>query len=409
MSALTDTTIRNLKPRATAYQVADGRGLVLEVRPTGQKAWLYRYRLFGRVEKLSIGTYSDVSLAEARDRHFEARKLVAAGKSPSQLKQAEKHRLSDELQTVRGLAKAYIADHLAPLASASRSRDYVENEVLPTIGGKFLHEVTPSDCIAIVECIKQRGAPSVARKVLEQLRSLFAYAVDRCLITINPAAQVRAAKIIGVQTSRSRLLRADEIRRFLTAAETFPTSQSNRIAFKLILLTLCRKGELVKARWEHVDFDRAEWHIPTVNAKNRQEHIVYLSRQVRALFVELKGLAGKSDWVLPSRDPERHISAATLNQVTFVAKRRDEKLGWLADIWIHDMRRTGSTHLHEMGWPSDVIEKALNHTIGGVRGVYNRAQYADQRREMLQAWSDAVDRYMTAQSTVIAGRFPAAA
>ena len=195
---------------------------------------------------------------------------------------------------------------------------------------------------------------------------MFAYAVDRCLITVNPAAQVRAAKIIGAQTSRSRSLRADEIRRFLIAAESFATSQANRIAFKLILLTLCRKGELVKAKWEDIDIDRGEWRIPTVNAKNRQEHIVYLSRQARALLGELKGLAGKSDWVLPGRDPQHHISVATLNQITFVAKR-------------------------------------------GVRGVYNRAQYADQRREMLQAWSDAVDRYMTAQSTVISGRFAAAA
>lgn len=286
------------------------------------------------------------------------------------------------MQTVHGLANAYIANYLPPLTSASRSRAYVETEILPVIGSKFIHEVTPADCIAIVERIKRRGAPSVARKVLEQLRAVFAYGTDRCLITINPAAQVRAAKIIGAQTSRTRVLRPDEIRRFLTAAETFPTSQGNRIAFKLILLTLCRKGELVKAKWEDVDFERAEWHIPILNAKNRQEHIVYLSRQAKVLFAELKGLADKSDWVLPGREPKRHISAATLNQVTFAVKRREEEPGWLADIWIHDMRRTGSTHLHEMGWPSDVIEKALNHTIGGVRGVYNRAQYAEQRREI---------------------------
>jgi len=409
LGALTNTTIRNLKARATAYQVADEKGLALEVRPGGQKAWLYRYRLFGRPEKLSLGAYPEVSLAEARDRHFEARKLVAAGKSPAQSKQAEKQRLSDDMQTVHGLANAYIANYLPPLTSASRSRAYVETEILPVIGSRFIHEVTPSDCIAIVERIKRRGAPSVARKVLEQLRAVFAYGTDRCLITINPAAQVRAAKIIGAQTSRTRVLRPDEIRRFLTAAESFPTSQGNRIAFKLILLTLCRKGELVKAKWEHVDFERAEWHIPILNAKNRQEHIVYLSRQATALFGELKGLAGKSDWVLPGREPKRHISVATLNQVTFAVKRRAEELAWPADVWIHDMRRTGSTHLHEMGWPSDVIEKALNHAIGGVRGVYNRAQYAEQRREMLQAWSDAVDRYMTTQSTVITGRFLVAA
>jgi integrase len=409
MGALTDVKLRSLKPRTTAYQVADGDGLVVEVRSSGQKAWLYRYRLFGRAEKLSLGSYPAVSLAEARDKHFEARRLVAAGKSPAHSKQAEKRRLADDLQTMRGLAKAYIADHVERLASGTRARHYIEKEILPTVGSKFLHEVTPGDCIVITERIRQRGAPSVARKVLEQLRGLFGYAVDRHLLSINPASQIRASRIVGTKPSRSRALTGLEIRQFLTAAESFPTSQGNRIAFRLILLTLCRKGELVKARWEEVDLDRGEWRVPTDNAKNRQEHVVFLSRQARALFTDLKGLAGKSAWVLPGRDPAHHITLTTLNQVTFVLKRRDPDLAWLGDVWIHDLRRTASTHLHEMGWVSDVIEKALNHTVGGVRGVYNRAQYAEQRREMLQAWADAVDAYCAGMSNVITGKFSVAA
>lgn len=128
------------------------------MRPSGQKAWLYRYRLFGRPEKLSLGTYPEAFLAEARDRHFEARKLVAAGKSPARSKQAEKQRRSDDMPTVRGLANACIANYFRPLTSSSRSRAYVENEILPAIGGRFIHEITPSDCIAIVERIKRRGA-----------------------------------------------------------------------------------------------------------------------------------------------------------------------------------------------------------------------------------------------------------
>ncbi|MDH3407192.1 MAG: Arm DNA-binding domain-containing protein, partial [Gammaproteobacteria bacterium] len=115
MGALTDTRIRNLKPREKAYQVADDHGLVLEVRPVGQKAWLYRYRLYGKQEKFSIGSYPALSLAEARRAHLDARKLVMAGRSPAQSKQAERLRLSDDLQIVRGLAKAYIEDHLTGL------------------------------------------------------------------------------------------------------------------------------------------------------------------------------------------------------------------------------------------------------------------------------------------------------
>jgi len=391
MGALTDTKLRNLKPRAKAYQVADGEGLVLEVRPSGQKAWLYRYRLYGRQEKLSIGSYPDVTLAKARRAHGRAKELVAANKSPAQTKQEEKRRLSDDLQTVSGLAKAYLEDHVDKLASAPRLREYVEDKIVPVIGRKFLEEVTPSDCIAIVQKVKRAGAPAVARKVLEQLRGLFGYAVDHHLLTVNPAAQVRAAAIIGRKESRARALSGEEVRRYLAAVEALPTSQANRIAFRLILLTLCRKGELIKARREHLDLKRGEWVIPAENAKNRQEHVVYLSTQAHQFFEQLLGLAGSSPWLLPGRDPKEHLSDVALNQAVFVAKNRSKKLEWLGTVWIHDLRRTASTHLHELGWPSDVIEKALNHTVGGIRGVYNRALYAEQRREMLQAWADYID------------------
>jgi integrase len=391
MGALKDIEIKNLKPRDRAYQIADGGGLVLEVRPGGQRAWLYRYRLYGRQEKLSVGSYPEVSLKQARIEHEAARAMVRQGKSPAHAKQAEKQRLSDDLQIVRGLAKAYIEDHLSSLASAKQSEKYVRKEILPAIGNKFSHEVTPADCVAIVERIKRRSAPAVARKVLEQLRGLFAYAVDRHLLTVNPASQVRAAKVIGVKGSRENVLSAKDLRRYLRAAGAFPTSQANQIAFKLILLTLCRKGELVKAKKKHVDLKNGQWLIPAENAKNRREHIVYLSTQARALFEELIALAGRSEWLLPGRDPATHINVNTLNQVVFVAKNREKALEWLGKVWIHDLRRTASTMLHEMGWVSDVIEKALNHTIAGDRGIYNRAKYAAQRKEMLQAWADFVD------------------
>jgi integrase len=391
MAALTDVRVRHLKPRERAYQVADGEGLILEIRPSGQKAWLYRYRVYGRQEKLSLGSYPDVSIAKARELHADAKKLVAANRSPAQEKQHERQRYSDDLQTVAGLAKAYMADHTDKLVSKERARHYIEKKILPAIGRKFLDEVTPRDCAAIAEKIKHAGAPEVGRKVLEQLRGLFGYAVDRHLITMNPATQVRASRVIGERKSRSRVLSGEEIRRYLATVETLPTSQSNRLAFRLILLTLCRKGELIKARREHVDLDRSEWRIPQENAKNRREHLVYLAPQTRDLFARLVALAGDSPWLLPGRDPRLPITISTLNQALFVAKNRSPDLAWLGTVWIHDLRRTASTHLHELGYSSDVIEKALNHTIDGVRGVYNRAQYADQRRAMLAAWADYVD------------------
>lgn len=159
MAALTDSKVRNLKPRQKTYQVADGAGLVLEVRPTGQKAWLYRYRVYGRQKKLSLGSYREVTLAEARERHFEARRLVAAGKSPAQAKQQEKRRLSDDLQTVRGLAKAFLEDHVAELGSGTKARGYVQDKILPAIGNKLTSEVSPATASPLWSASSGAGRP----------------------------------------------------------------------------------------------------------------------------------------------------------------------------------------------------------------------------------------------------------
>lgn len=407
MGALTDRAISGLKKRAKAYQVADGEGLVLEVRPSGQKAWLYRYRLSGRAEKLSLGTYPAVSLANARKLHFAAQQDVAQGKSPTRTKQEERRRLSDDLQTVRGLAKAYIERHIAKLVSRKQPEGWIRNEIVPKIGSRYIHEVTPADCIAIIERIQQRGAPAVARKVLEQLRGMFSYAVDRHLLTLNPAAQIKASKIVGPKRTRERVLSRDQFKPYFEAIEALPTSQANRIAFRLILLTLCRKGELVRAEKAHVHLERGEWVVPAENSKTKQEHIVYLSRQAAALFAELIKLGGTSKWLMPGLNPTKHIRLTTLNQAVYVA-RKQTRFACLKDVTIHDLRRTASTHLHEMGWPSDVVEKALAHTIGGVRGVYNRAEYAEQRKEMLQQWADVVDAWAAGQN-IVSGRFGKAA
>jgi integrase len=150
---------------------------------------------------------------------------------------------------------------------------------------------------------------------------------------------------------------------------------------------MVRKTELTEARWEDVDLGLGEWHIP--QTKNGKPHIVYLSEQARRLFEELRVAAGDSPYVLPSRsNPRKPIAASTLNHAL-------EALGFPAErgFVIHDLRRTASTHLHEAGFQSDVIEKALSHTIGGVRGIYNRAEYAHARKRMLQQWADMVDQW----------------
>jgi integrase len=193
-------------------------------------------------------------------------------------------------------------------------------------------------------------------------------------------------RFIARARPRTRALSPLEIEKYLRTLYASNIRRQFKLSLHLILLTLVRKSELRLARWSHMDFNTNEWTIPEDLAKNGKAHTVYLSRQVRSMFEELKKLAGDSELVLPGRGCHtRPFCGNAMNQalgaITFP----------IDPFTIHDLRRTASTLLHEQGFSSDVIEKALNHTIGGIRGVYNRAAYAEQRRQMLQSWADFVD------------------
>ena len=193
---------------------------------------------------------------------------------------------------------------------------------------------------------------------------------------------------------------------FLRALDTAECREQSRIALRLILLTLVRKRELLTARWEHLDLEAAVWSIPST--KNGKPHDVFLSRQAVELFEKLKSLSAGSAFVLPHVSRlNQPMGDSTLNEL--IRRMMDRGDVGVAHFTVHDLRRTASTHLHESGFVSDVIEKALNHTISGVRGVYNRATYAEQRRSMLQQWADMLDAWAAGGSKLLTGRFGKAA
>jgi integrase len=211
------------------------------------------------------------------------------------------------------------------------------------------------------------------------------------------------AEDIAPKSERDRALEPAELRRFLLALDDDPGGPPLHLGLRLILLTLCRKDEIRLARWEQVNFQAGELLIP--RTKTGKAHVVYLSRQALDLLRKLRPLAGDSPYLLPHRDrsgrPTGHMS------LNHVIERLQASGGLLHDIrhfTVHDLRRTGSTRLHEANFLPDIVETALGHRIGGVRGVYNRAQYAEQRREMLQWWADWIDSLEAGRNVVI-GRF----
>lgn len=401
---LTDTALKALKPKDKIYSVADERGLSVEVYPTGGIVWRFRYRLAGKYEKLTLGKYPALSLKNARIKRDEAAALVALGTSPAQQKQLAKVAAADST-TMRDFAERYFRDiQVKDRKDNTIPRRYLDKDILPFVGDKPIRDVTTEDVRSIIWRKKDHGFDAAAGQIRGVLKRLCDYAVTCGLMPTNPVLAL-PMRHVHKSVSRDRTLSPDEIRLFLRSALASNIRRQFKIALHLILLTMVRKSELLLARWDDVHLDLAEWHIPAENSKTGKAHIVYLSKQAMALFEELRVLASGSELVMPGRGSlTKPFAHNAINTALKKALQGQD----VPAFTIHDLRRTASTLLHENGWASDVVEKALNHTIGGVRGVYNRAEYADQRRDMLQFWADFIEKLVSTDN-VILGRFAKAA
>jgi integrase len=386
--ALTDTALKALKPRLKAYVVSDDRSLYAEVLPTGAIVWRFRYRLNGKREKLTLGKYPALTLKNARLKRDEAAQLVAMGESPAQKKQRDKI-AGPEDTTVAQFAERFFKDiQERDRKDNTMPRRYLDKDIVPHIGDKPVKLLTPEDVRSVIWKKKEQGFDAAAGQVRGFLKRMLDYAMTCGLINHNPVSALPMRHVYKA-VERDRALSTAEVQAFLRGVRASSIRRQFKLAFHLILATLVRKSELMLAQWKDVHFDTAEWHVPKENSKTGKPHVVYLSRQALALFKELRALAGNSEWVLPGRGTlTRPFAHNSLNKALKVSLQGQA----IPAFTIHDLRRTASTLLHENGWASDVVEKALNHTIGGVRGVYNRAEYAKQRQEMLQFWSDYLDR-----------------
>lgn len=383
---LTDTKIRALKPKASRYRTSDTGGLLIEVMPSGSKIWRYRYQLHGvRQPTLTIGSYPDIGLAAARKQRDEWAALVARGESPKLAVQAEKTAYKNTVET---FGRDWLAEQIA-----GKSKSYVttlnrifEKDVIPAIGRMPLTEVKPGDILRLCDRIKSRGAPKMALMTRNVLRRMYDFAIARQMVETNPAAAL-VARFIATEESRTRALTGSEIGEVLRAIYTSDIRRGLKFALHLLLITMVRKTELTEAPWSEFDLEAGIWDINADRMKKDRPHRVYLSHQAKAMLSELKQLSNGSAYVFPSTHgaDDRPIHKSTLNQAI-----RALSLD-VQHFVLHDFRRTASTHLHEMGHSSDAIELALAHKITGIKGVYNRAEYVEQRRMIQQAWADFVD------------------
>ena len=397
---LTDAAIKALRSQNKLYKVSDRDGMYVVVQPSGAIVFRYDYRLNGRRETLTLGRYGPdgLSLARAREKLIDAKRAISEGRSPAQEKQHDKRRLKQAKRFGEFGEKWFQESRMADSTRAMR-RSIYERDILPTFRNRLLTEIAPDDLRMMCGKVKDRGAPATAVHVRDIVKLIFAFAILHGEKVANPADEVGPASI-ATFVPKDRSLSPAEIRVMLGQLEHVPTLPTIRLGMKLFLLTMVRKSELQDATWDEVDFENAVWSIPKERMKRSKAHNVYLSQQAVDIFIALKTCAGSSRYVLPSRyDADAPMSRATFNRITTAVVIRAKKEGLpLEPFTVHDLRRTGSTLLNELGFNSDWIEKCLAHEDGrSSRGIYNKAEYEHQRRHMMQEWSNLVDTWVLGQ------------
>ncbi|WP_215405263.1 integrase arm-type DNA-binding domain-containing protein [Janthinobacterium sp. JC611] len=385
---LTDAHCRNAKPREKLYRLNDFKGLYLEIKPTGVKAWRYRFKLNSKESLFALGNYPDVSLADARDACGEARKLVKQGISPVQNRQLELvKRELDSGNTFEVIAQEWLALKDWEDVTKTRRLDMLQRVVFPSIGKLPVRQITSAHILDILNKTVARGAPTVAAEAKRTMSSVFELAVATLRADTDPVWAVRKA-LPPNKTQHKRALSVEEIGKLLVDFDGHGGNFQTLNAFRLMWLTLVRPNESVQAEWEEFDLDSALWKIQAQRMKARREHVLPLPEQAVKLLKAMRPITGHTKYVFPNRDDRaRPMADAALRQAL-------KKLGWAKKYSPHGTRTTGSTRLNELGYRHDVIEAQLAHAEpNAVRRTYNHATYLDERRGMMQDWADLLDTW----------------
>ena len=398
---LTDTKLKNLKPQDKLYKVSDRDGLYVAVLTSGTVSFRYDYRINGRRETLVIGQYGrdGISLAEAREELIAAKKLLKAGQSPAAAKR-------DGIKKIRGAetfavhTDSYMKHVILADSTRSMKQAVIDRDILPVLGNKMMAEITTSMVRDLCDRIVERGGRATAVQAREIISSVYRHANDRGHGLFNPAADIKPSSI-AIFKPRERTLTPEEIGLFFRTLDAIGAMGTMKMALKLVLITMVRKGEFTNATWDEIDFKKWTWTIPSDRMKGSRAHVIYLPKQAQDRLVGLQMCAGGSEYLVPGRyNFRKPLSNAALNSlIDRTVKIINEDGEHIQGFTVHDMRRTASTLLHEAGYPSDWIEKALAHEQKGVRAVYNKAEYARQRAYMLQQWADMIDSWINGEHT----------
>jgi integrase len=365
--------------------------LYVWITPAGGKLWRWAYLFEGKEKLMSFGKYPAVSLALARQRHAEARVLLAQGIDPMAKRKAEKtaEQVASE-NSFASVSQRWL-DHWHEGKSprhVDQTRRRLAANILPSLGSMQTDQITAPDVVAMVRAIEARGARDIAKRALETTGQIFRYAIADGYATRNPATEIRPKDILKAsQKTNYARIEEKELPHLLRQIEIYPGTHVTRLAIKLLALTFVRTGELIQAKWSEFDLKGARWDIPAKRMKMRTPHIVPLARQSLEVLAALRQLTADSVWLFPGdRDRSRPMSNNTILKGL-------ERMGYKGRMTGHGFRGLASTILHEQGYPHEHIELQLAHAPrNAVSAAYNHALYVKPRAKMMQEWADFLER-----------------
>lgn len=385
------------KAKDKAYKLSDGGGLYLLVNTNGSRYWRLKYRIAGKEKLLALGVYPDVSLADARAKRDEAKRTLAAGGDPGEVKQAEKQaKILAVSNSFEALAIEW-HEHKRPNWSQGYANDileYLQKDVFPFIGKRAIAEIKAAEMLLVLRKMEQRGVLDKLKKTRQACRQIFTYAIITGRAEHNPVTDLAGALKAPKQKHFPHLL-TEQIGEFLRALSEYTGSKVTQNATRLLMLTGTRTIELRAAEWAEFDLEKGIWQIPAERMKMRRPHVVPLPIQAKSLLEEIHQLTGRGRYVFPGRnDAGKTMSEASINQVI-------KRIGYDGKATGHGFRHTMSTILHEQGYNTAWIETQLAHADkNSIRGTYNHAQYLDGRREMLQWYADYMDALENGENVV---------
>lgn len=386
--ALTDTAAKQAKPRETGYTIPDSLGLSLYVAPSGVKSWHFRFTWLGKQVRISIGTYPETGLKEARARRDEAREDIANGVDPRDSRREKKAgMIAAGGQTFRRVYDEWLAFRKGSISPGTYRviSNAMALDVLPTLGDRQIDAIKRADVIALIRRVEKRGSVATAVKVRQRMSQVFSYAIATGVIEANPTAEMHAVTEKMGQHKPHPFLPFSEMPRIMVAIRDCASGQQLKAALMLMIYTASRPGEVRHAEWSEIDLDAAIWTTPAAKMKMRRDHTVPLSTQAIAILKSMLPITGDKRYVFINRN------STTAPIGTNYANNVMDSCGLTGIQSPHGFRHLFSTEMNGRGYNRDWIERQLAHADSSfIRDVYNHATYIDQRRGMMQEWANLV-------------------